>query len=59
MSEIKNRWADQQEWNNPTEAGHFDNVLDCCAIKAITGWHIGKVADRKSKMFHINVLREF
>jgi len=46
MSEIKNRWADQQAWNNPTEDGHFHNVLDCCAIKAITGWHIGKVADQ-------------
>jgi len=45
MSEIKDRWSDQQDWNNPTEEGHFHNVLDCCAIKAITGWHIGEVAD--------------
>ena len=48
MTKIKTRWADQQDWNNPTDEGHFHNVLDCCSIKAITGWHVGKVADGKT-----------
>ena len=53
MTEIKNRWAEQQDWNNPSEEGHFHNVLDCCAIKAITGWHIGEVADSElTSNFH-------
>ena len=38
---------DQQDWNNPSEEGHFWNVIDCCALKALTGWTVGEIADSK------------
>ena len=41
----QDRWSDQQDWNNPTEEGHLYNVLDCCALKALTGWTVGEIAD--------------
>ena len=39
LKRVKDRWADQQEWNNPTEEGHLYNVLDCCALKG-SFWYI-------------------
>jgi acyl-CoA oxidase len=45
LKKVKDRWAEQQDWNNPTEDGHFWNVIDCCALKALTGWSVGAIAD--------------
>jgi len=45
LKKVKDRWAEQQDWNNPTEEGHFWNVIDCCALKALTGWSVGIIAD--------------
>jgi len=45
LHKVKDRWMDQQDWNNPSEEGHFWNVIDCCALKALTGWTVGEIAD--------------
>ena len=47
LHKVKDRWMDQQDWNNPSEEGHFWNVIDCCALKALTGWSVGEIADSK------------
>ena len=47
MKNVKDHRAGQQEWNNPSEMGHFWNVVDCCVKKALTDCAVGIIADSK------------
>ncbi|CAK8675100.1 uncharacterized protein LOC143469404 [Clavelina lepadiformis] len=40
---VKERWAATQNVEHVNPKDHTEVVILCCAIKALVGWHIGKV----------------
>jgi len=41
---VKDRWAAQTNAEIPNPKEHAEVVILCCVIKALVGWHVGKIA---------------
>nr|CAB3219773.1 acyl-coenzyme A oxidase 3, peroxisomal [Phallusia mammillata] len=42
---VKEQWAAQTNATNPDPVEHAKVVIYCCVIKALVGWHVGKVSN--------------